>query len=45
MNYYEKLQEVKTKKEKLQSELKNKAQKLQILQQQQQELNERKNYL
>ena len=45
MTYYEKLQEVKTKKEKLQSELKNKAQKLQILKQEQKELNERKNYL
>lgn len=45
MTYYEKLQEVKTKKEKLQSELKNKAQKLQILKQEQNELNERKNYL
>lgn len=45
MNYYEKLQEVKMKKEKLQSELKNKAQKLQILKQEQKELNERKNYL
>ena len=45
MTYYEKLQEVKTKKEKLQSELKNKAQELQILKQEQKELNERKKYL
>ena len=45
MTYYEKLQETKVKIEKLQRELKNEAQKLQILKQEQIELDKKKNYL